>query len=373
MAPEPRRRVRSPCRGALLLILAAGGRARATPHNAEADGRSWSLELRAGPGIDTNVLRDPQATTQAALVRVEVESELSPARDLQLTFSGWFEQHLPHYEVNETSLELFLVYRRPIIGRLSIVLGSLSLYHRELTNFVEGTVLTHGSELLSQAAEHASVGLELRFGRLDLTLGGDGHAKTVSSFESFDVYGVDGTVALRWIPLAALSLRLRYMFLFEDVHGLTLLDVTGQPTGVQSDLWIRTHQVDFMARARPLSWLSFFARYELAFVDDNYLGYLYGNEHRVVTGLRIDPEGRWVVDLSGRMFLRSYPLRVASPDNQTTDLPFDAVADVELWLHRHWGLFVRYELSGENAAPFGTVFIRHTVVAGVASKAGIEW
>lgn len=358
-----------------LTVLFASTPALAAPslRPADPEEQRWSLQARLGAGVDTNVRHDPEASTQAALARAELDSELQLGRRLQVHLSGWFEEHLPFYELNETDAQLLVLYHRPLGQRWSLRIGSYGEYQRELATYVEGTVLIHGSTLLSTLAEHASLGFGVRLGQLDLAFSGQGHLKAVSGEPSFNVYGIDGSAALRWVPTHYLSLRLRYLFLFENVSGLELRDLDGAPAGLRHDLHVRTHQLDLTMRARPIETLDLFARYELAFIDDNYLGYLYGQEHRVVAGLRFELERRWVVDVAGKMILRNYPLRRGAIDNQTRDLPFELIADVGLWLSRHVGLFARYELGGEDARPFGQVYVRHSAVAGVAARTAVTW
>ena len=344
-----------------------------TPRLGTESERSWSLEARLGGGIDTNVLRDPEASAQAALVRVDVDSELQIGHRLLVNFDGWFEEHLPYYDRSEGDAQLLALYRRPLGSRFSLRLGSYGEYQRVLTTYVEGTVLIHGATQLQDLGEHVSVGFGVRLGKFDLELGGQGHLKAITGGESFNVYGIDGELALRWVPTQWMSLRLRYLFLFEDVIGLTLYDLDGVPVGFSHDLHVRTHQLDVTMRFRPIEPLDLFVRYELAAIEDNYVGYLLGQEHRVVAGLRFEPERHWTVDVGAKLVVRNYPLRHPAIDNQTRDLPFEVRADVIAWLHKSWGLYVRYELTGDHAEPFGLVFLRHTALAGITARTGVKW
>ena len=341
---------------------------------AEQGERSGNLEVRAGAGIDSNVLHDPQASQLGALLRVDLSGEIEPKKDLRLSLVAWFDEHLPQYTLNEVSVQPLVLWRRPLARHLAVRLGSFSEVHRELATFVVGTVLTHGAILLNDVAEHLAVGLEIPLGKFDIEVGPEGHAKYVFGTDSYGVYGVDGSVALRWVPLRAFAVRARYLFLYQDVKGLDLLNLKGVPTGVNRDLTLYTQQADLSVRGRPLPTLDLFLRYEYAHVTDNYLGYLTGNENRLVGGVRWDEDRHWVIDLVGRLVERDYPLRIPSNiDNQSSDLELEVLLDAEYWLHKHWGLFARYQFNGEVARPFGTIFLQHIAVAGVATRVGGSW
>jgi len=376
IAPAQARRRRSRERlAALLLVLSfpVGANAQEAATAPPPVERTCAVNVRAGAGVDSNVLHDPRADHQTALLRVDLTVDLEPARDLKLSLVGWFDQHLPLYDLNEAAAELLLMFRRPIYKQLYFKLGSFGEYRRELSTFFEGTVYTKGAFLLSDAAEHLSLGLEQRFGVLDIDVGVTGNVKDVRGTQAFDVFGVDGHIAFRLVPNRFVAIRLRYLFLFEDVRGLELFNLQGAPSGVTRDLALLTHQADLSMHVRPIEPLHLFLRYEFAAVDDDFVGYLYGQEHRLVGGLRFESEKRWVVDLSAKMVYRNYPLRDPAADNQNTDLPFEAIADVELKLHKHWALFVRYQFDGEAANPFGLIYLRHAAIAGVAARARGSW
>ncbi len=363
---------------ALLVVaiatLATSARADGVRSTVEQGERTGTSEVRAGGGIDSNVLHDPQATAQGALLRVDMTGEVEPTRDLRLSLTGWFDEHLPQYDLNEASVQPLVLYRRLLLPHLALRIGSASEYHRELMTWVEGTILTHGAVLLSDAAEHLAIGLEIPLGRFDVEIGTQGHAKYVWGTDVYGVYGADGSVALRWTPFHGFAARVRYLFLYEDVNGLQLLNLGGQESGVHRDLTLLTHQLDVTLRARPLATLDLMLRYEFDSITDNFVGYLTGTEQRVTTGLRWDDERRWVIDFSGRLVARDYPLRILpTVDNQVSDLEVELILDGEAWLSRHVGLFARYVFAGEVANPFGTIYLQHVAVVGVATRAGVTW
>jgi hypothetical protein len=329
--------------------------------------------MRVGGGFDSNVLHDPQASAQSGMLRVDLDTELEPTPYLQIGLVGWFDQHLPYYLLNETNLELLFLFRRPIARRLAIKVGSLSAYHRELTTFVEGTIYTRGSTLLGELAQHASLGLDILLGAVEIEIGGQGHIKDVSGTVAFDIYGVDANVALRWVPNRFVSLRLRYQFLYEDIDGIELHALDGKALAPKAVVHLYTQQGDLTLRTRPIASLDLYTRYEISYGTDDQTHYLDGLEHRLVGGLRFEPEQRWVVDVIGKLIERDYWFRHPNEFNQNTDLTIEIIADVELWLHRNWGLFARYQFDAENATPAGTIYVRHSGFAGVAARTRIQW
>jgi hypothetical protein len=292
---------------------------------------------------------------------------------LLIDLNGFLEEPPPHFDLDEMSVQLVTLYRLPIRKRWTLRIGAHSAYQRELTNYVEGTLQIHGAVRLSTFGEHAFVGAGLKLGRFDLEAGAQGHLKVVTGAENFNVYGIDASMALRWVPLRQLAFRLRALYLFEVLSGLTLLDLDGMEAGFSHNLNVRTEQVDFTVRGRPLESLDLFARYEFSYLEDNYVGYLLGTEHRLVTGVRYATERYWVFDLLGKLVQRNYPLRRPNIDNQVSDLGWEATADVECWLHKHVGVFGRYDVSGETASPFGVLFVRHAIIAGVAARMVRAW
>jgi hypothetical protein len=369
-----RRSPRGLCAWALCALLAPSAvRAESVAKTSDPGERSFDFKGWLGLGVDSNVLHDPQSSAQAALLRLALESEVEPRKDLRLNLSGWFEEHLPHYDLNEAYVQLLVMFRRRLTPRWGVRVGSYTEYHRELTTYVAGTILTHGSTLLNEVAEHATGALQARFGRFDLEVGPGGHAKWVGGTANYGVFGVDGSAALRWVPLAGLALRLRYLVLFEDVRGLALYDLAGDVTPAKLDLQLLTNQVDFQVRGRLRETVDLFLRYELAFIDDNFVGYLRSLEHRLIAGVRWEPERRWVIDCSGWLVQRGYPLRAPSAENQNRDLELELIAEAELWLVKHFGLFARYQFDGEVANPFGLIYLRHAGLLGVVARAGARW
>lgn len=369
-------------RSSLVIAATAAVAALASPARAgdglhatvEQGERTATVEVRAGGGADTNVLHDPQASAQGALLRVDVTGEVEPVRDLRVALTGWFDEHAPQFDLNEVSLQPLVLYRRLLLPHLGVKVGSSSEYHRELMTWVEGTILTHGAVLLSDVAEHLALGLEMPVGNFDFEIGSQGHAKYVWGTDTYGVYGVDGNAAIRWTPVHGLALRARYLFLYEDASGLTLLNLSGNDTGVHHDLTLFTQQADLTLRGRPLPTIDLMARYEFARITDNYLGYLTGFEHRVWVGLRWDDGRRFVVDLVGKLISRDYPLRKnPTVDNQVSDLEVEAIADGEWWAVKNIGLYVRYVFDGEIADPFGTIFLQHQIIAGLAVRGGVSW
>ena len=352
-----------------------------------ADGdRSVNAELRVGAGIDTNVKHDPGATVQSSLLRLDGSLDADLTHNLKLGFVGWFDQRLgpdspllgPNqtiYDLNETSLQLIVMYRRPLTERLSLQIGSFSEFHRELTNWVEGKILTTGAQLLNDVAEHTTVGIEAALGPFDLDVGGAGHAKYVWGTDTYGSYGVDGHVSLRYLPIPKLALRLRYQFLFQDLVGFELRDLVGNPTNMDRNLLVYTNELDFTIRGRPVPFLDLFLRYEFADIVDNDVGYLSGQEHRVLGGLRFDDERRWVVDFAGRMVARNYPYRIVTGtiDNQQGVIEIELLADAELWLVRYFGIFARYQFNLESANPFGLIYTQHMALLGVGGRVAKSW
>src|SRR6266498_3003609 len=85
-------------RWTLLLVAALwppdGARAGVEPVAPAEPARLLTIDARLGAGGDTNVTRDPEASTRGAVARVELHGALA-TRHLQLEVGSWFHQYLP--------------------------------------------------------------------------------------------------------------------------------------------------------------------------------------------------------------------------------------------------------------------------------------
>jgi hypothetical protein len=170
----------APLQAALVLLGASAARADAPP---------WWFESHAAGGLDSNVLRDRSALKQSPLLRVDGEAGLHWPRGVHLVAGGYLEQNLEISALSEAELEAQLGARQPLGSRLTLVIGSLTAYRRELSVFSDGLLLTTGAILRNEIAEDAVALLELDLGPVDLEAGTRGDVKSTSGNEDYLLLG----------------------------------------------------------------------------------------------------------------------------------------------------------------------------------------
>lgn len=325
---------------------------------------AWDVELRLGAGIDGNVLRDRQASQQAALLRVDAAATVEPTGALHLGLSGMVEQALPagaDARFTEADLEALLLYRRPLLpgGRLELRLGALGEYGRTRTLFVESLVSQQGIVVLNQLGQHLLLGLRGRLGRVDLEGGVQGNYKWTEGVGSYHGAGLRASLGARLYVGEGVALRARYEYQLRYLNGLELLGAAGP------DVHLHTNRVGLGAHVQHRVFEGS-ALYEYGRVLDDRIGSFAGDEHRAQLSAQVELFGLWRIEAAGRLIYRGFTERRPEQGLQTSDLQTGVTIDTRLWVwRRHLGVFLRYDFSYVEAPPTDQVIPRHVALGGL--------
>jgi hypothetical protein len=347
--------------------LLAGSESRMPVFPSE-EGTEYSLILRAGAGADTNVLRDPDASARGALLRADLRGEAEPLPELHLLADGVFEGDVADQFIYQGEGSFIADYHRALGEVLALRLGSISQFLREPTVFVEGQVLRTGAALRTEVGERLSAQTEAALGPLDVDLGGRGEVTSVSGIENFTLFDAGLSAGLRVIALESLlSLRARYTFDAETLSGLPTRDLDGEILPGAPSASLGVHGIRGAVRLSPASWFNAALHADQEWYVENGPGFLSGDRQLVRAELYFE-RGPLAAELAGELGLRRYPTRHPTLDNPASERTIDAWLDVDVWLGRHFGIYVRYQIEQVSADPGGQIFIRHLISIGPAGR-----
>jgi hypothetical protein len=103
--------------------------------------RTYSVEMHAGAGGDSNALRDPTASLHAPVARLDGQFDVLPVERLRLHVDGFYEQSVPlrgGAYPSQADVQLTGAWRHALGPQLTLSLGALGFYEREQAVFVAG-------------------------------------------------------------------------------------------------------------------------------------------------------------------------------------------------------------------------------------------
>lgn len=325
---------------------------------------------RGGAGADTNVLRDPVASTTGGLVRGDLRAEWEPLAELHLLGQGVFEgdtASTPGFYY-EADADLAATYHLALGRDLSLRLGSFTAYDREPSVFLEGRVLTTGAVMRSQLIERLSPTLSYALGRCDLELGARGELAQVSGIEHFTELGAELSAGVRVLILPrTLSLRLRYTLDEQHYDGLAARNPAGDIASPRSNVEMRIHGVRTSLRAQAAPFLTGALHFDQEWLADQALGFLSGDRQRARTEVFLEV-GPLKAEVAAELVLRHFSGRVSSAADPSDEQSFDAWIDSDVVVHGPFGVYGRYQIQRLSAEPTGVVYLRQLVTVGASVR-----
>lgn len=348
---------------ALVCLVAAPGAAVAEPPD-------WSAQAGVAGGGDTNVRRDPTASTQGALLRVDGRFDLDTAW-LRASAEGWFQQGVPEVAVGEGELEARVAKRRRVRPGLHLTVASLSLARRDRSVFADGQILSGGAVALDEVGETALAAFQWERGRLDLEAGLQMDLRYgAGSVDRFRLLGGRTFLGARLVPTPAVSVRVQSWYAHQAIDGLTPRNLAGGPVMVSPELGIDVLGAGVSGRWHPAAELALAVAYDYSSISDDFSGYHDGSEHRARVFTEVTPDPRWSLEVSADLAHRTYPWRQVRPSNQASDSAVAVALEARWRLADRLALVGRYQLEHTWADPFGLVYSRHTVLLGVGGRLG---
>jgi hypothetical protein len=329
------------------------------------------VRVRLASGADTNVRRDPAASAGGVLLRVDGEATYEAPRRLRLSASGWFEQSTSDADASEGEIQAQASYRRSLAARLALLSVTHAGFRRDRSVFADGQVLTQGAVALDEVGARTFLGAAVVSGRFDLEGGVQGDlAATSGNLEKYTLAGVALAVALRYVPTAHTSLRLRYRHGRQRVDGLTSRNLAGGPEASTVPLGLAAHDLGAGVRTRWRRGLVLVGAYGHARLADDASGYYDGFEHRFRGQAMYAPAPRWLVEASVDLVQREFPSRQPRPTNPRSDTSLDGLITIQADLFPALGVTAHYHVEHARADPTGTLYTRHVFLVGVAGRIG---
>jgi hypothetical protein len=336
--------------------------------------RSLSIVARAGGGADSNVNRDPDATTNGGLFRGDLRAEAEPLTDLRLVLDGVFEGDIASTAsfIYDAEAGLVAGYRRAIAGGLSFAAGSFSELTHEPSVFLEGGVITNGALFRTQLGERLAGYLEYALGPIEIEAGGRGevahvvstHVGSPTDLEDYTELGGEASAGLRaFIIPDRLTLRARYTYDAQSYSGLPARDSMGTPIAPPRDVFLRTHGLRMTARVRPHEAVTAALHFDQEWIEDTALAFLSGNRQRFRAELYFEL-GPIASELAGEVVLRHYSTRTVTVDDPSDETMLIGWLDTDVWINRWLGVYLRYQIEDASANPTGQIYLRHAITLG---------